>query len=584
MSNSRCKFHAHENCLLEKPEGWTTDTPNCFGRSFNELKLMDEKFFDFMETNYPDICVEYVFECEWDRFKKSKVFTSNGKKIELWKQYQKENPDYWQDRPLKRLIPRECVRGGLLDVLTLKYTAEENPDSDLYVVDINSLYSYVSMNTKFGVGPYTVIVGEDLQYIYYNLISEEWFYKDESLQGGSAFCSILVPLDIEDPILKFKLNNTTVMAVCLACAKLSSPEPCNHKEKNRVFTGCWMMSTINQITREGYTVVRFLEVHHFPQKDYILKDYVQLLCTERLKNSNLLQDAKTVEEQNLICDNLNESMCLPDHLKIKPSDCKNNSNLKKFFKDLMNCLFGMFSRNTNNLLTKKCTTQFELEELGFKYAIADLNVFRDHCLVEYVLNDNSVPPNKSTNIYIGAEIASQAMVVLRNYILSLKKVDSKILYYDTDSIVFSLKKNTVNPLPMSPAIGHFKHVYPPKKIQSFYALGPRNYSISYLNSNNELCSIVKVKGLSLTSLNNKNIIDNNTYKKFIESNFNQNYECLLLNQIKKKTDKKTRKVSYESTSYSFSNVFTMKRHVPSENPLYKTYPFGFNCKGKTYHE
>jgi hypothetical protein len=50
------------------------------------------------------------------------------------------------------------------------------------------------------------------------------------------------------------------------------------------------------------------------------------------------------------------------------------------------------------------------------------------------------------------------------------------------------------------------------------------------------------------------------------------------------TDKKTKKVSYESTSYTFSNVFTMKRYVPSENPLYKTYPFGFNCAGKTYHE
>jgi hypothetical protein len=114
-------------------------------------------------------------------------------------------------------------------------------------------------------------------------------------------------------------------------------------------------------------------------------------------------------------------MSLPDDLKIKPSDCKNNSNLKQFFKDLMNCLFGMFSRNTNNLLTKKCTTQFELEELGKEYKITDLNVFNDHCLVEYVLNDNSIPPNRSTNIYIGAEIASQAMVVLRNYILSLKK-------------------------------------------------------------------------------------------------------------------------------------------------------------------
>jgi len=139
--------------------------------------------------------------------------------------------------PLKRLIPQECVCGGLLDILA--YTAEENPDSDLHIVDINSLYSYVSMNTEFSVGPYTMIVGEDLKNIYFNSIFEEWYYNPERLQGGSAFCSILVPLDIEDPILKFKLNNTTVMAVCHTCGKSSSPEPCHHEEKKRIFTGCW---------------------------------------------------------------------------------------------------------------------------------------------------------------------------------------------------------------------------------------------------------------------------------------------------------------------------------------------------------
>jgi hypothetical protein len=163
-------------------------------------------------------------------------------------------------------------------------------------------------------------------------------------------------------------------------------------------------------------------------------------------------------------------------------------------------------------------------------------------------------------------------------------MDSKIFYFDTDSIVYSLKKKTDNPLPMSPAIGHFKHVYPPKKIQSFYALGPRNYSISYLNSDNELCSIVKIKGLSLKSLYNKNIIDNNTYKIFIESNFNQNYKCLFLNQTKKTTEKNTKKVNYKLTPYLFNNVFTIKRYVPSENPHYKTYPFGFNIVGKTFNQ
>ncbi len=44
--------------------------------------------------------------------------------------------------------------------------------------------------------------------------------------------------------------------------------------------------------------------------------------------------------------------------------------------------------------------QFELEELGKEYAITDLNVIIDHCEVEYVLNDNTLPPNTSTNIYI----------------------------------------------------------------------------------------------------------------------------------------------------------------------------------------
>ncbi len=46
------------------------------------------------------------------------------------------------------------------------------------------------------------------------------------------------------------------------------------------------------------------------------------------------------------------------------------------------------------------------------------------------------------------------------------------------------------------------------------------------------------------------------------------------------TDKKTKTVYYKS----FSNVFKMKRYVPSENPHYKTYPFGFNCAGKNYYE
>jgi hypothetical protein len=61
----------------------------------------------------------------------------------------------------------------------------------------------------------------------------------------------------------------------------------------------------------------------------------------------------------------------------------------------------------------------------------------------------------------------------------------KLFYTDTDCIFFSMPKNQIVPLPISDAVGHFKNIYP-GEILSFFALGPKNYQITYKTSKTEI--------------------------------------------------------------------------------------------------
>jgi hypothetical protein len=62
-----------------------------------------------------------------------------------------------------------------------------------------------------------------------------------------------------------------------------------------------------------------------------------------------------------------------------------------------------------------------------------------------------------------------------------------------------MPKNQIVPLPISDAVGHFKNIYP-GEIISFFALGPKNYQITFKTPNNEIKSVTKVRGFCLSNL------------------------------------------------------------------------------------
>ena len=586
-----CLYHAHEPCKAKVNKNRTPTTKNFLGRTFAEQQVLDKKFVDFMSENYPSVKLEFINACDWEK-KKRKIEKNNKTMWNNFKQKYKE--DYDDNRPLKRLIPREAIRGGALDVYNLTFDKNVNTNEDIYFCDINSLYSDVAMNTQFGIGPCKVLSHpKELEKVFWNFTIYQFCYEGIELQGGAAFCKVLVPQNEEYPFLPFRINNEyTVMACCRTCAEKKLTKNCTHKDPARSFTGCWMISTLNQLAKEGYQI-KFYEIHYFPQKAFLLRDYVQILCSERLKNSGIVNNSMDDEKKQLVCDEINKVMNLSEQVKLNPKDCVNNPGQKQCFKDYMNCLFGFFSRNTKDVMTKKCYSQNDIDQIALKNKIVNVNVLTDKiCSIDYVLDTNKIPPNLDSNIYIGGEVSSAAFVQLRKHLKSVINHKGIPLMIDTDAIIFKMPKGEPIPLKIGPAVGLWKHEYQPGKIEKFFALASRNYAICYSNQNDILNEVLKVRGLSLKLSLNQKLINCDVFKNFILNFFQNNFKAIKVPQTKRFKDSKTFQYCYKMSSFNFANNLISKRFLLTSNveenykkslleenaDLFKSYPYGYKLK------
>ena len=123
-------------------------------------------------------------------------------------------------------------------------------------------------------------------------------------------------------------------------------------------------------------------------------------------------------------------------------------------------------------------------------------------------------------MYIGADINAHARIIIFDYIRLLQSVGIRVYAVDTDCLFYSVPKNVKDPLKFRDSIGDFKSVIPKNcELLSYHLLGCRNYSMLYKDCEAKLHTITKVKGLSLTSSHMSQLIDHQTYERYIEKHF-----------------------------------------------------------------
>ena len=563
-----CFYHGHyENCLINPNANASTKNP-LSNKTYLALNEEFEQKAANLLINHPNELdsVKVFWECNYLNSR------AHEESLKTFLDH------HFKSRPLIRLCPRSAVRGGFLECFALKFMQSENPEDKFYCLDINGLYSFVAIKNPFMTGPYQILVGSLIKKIIFE--NDNYFFIENNFQKtkmqGTMLITILPPRNIFIPFLPIKLEDgTCVNTLCLSCAKLTNQNSCTHNDKERALTAVYFISEINFAIKLGYIVLEIHECHFFRSSEFILKDFVQILNCLKIQNSNCLQKYVTNEEKQKYCEFLNETMELEAPFNLTPQNIADNSTLKNFYKLSANSLFGKLEQKSNRTKTKFVSSQSEIEDIFFSNdEIESIVCFNENCCqVEVKPSNFKQTPNRHANCYIGGQLTAYARQVIYEYIQIISD-HGKLFYSDTDCIFFSMPKTQIVPLPISDAVGHFKHIYP-GEIISFFAIAPKNYQITYKTTKNEIKSVTKVRGFSLSNFFLQNEIDDNLFHFYLSQFVKGEVEKKSLAQLRVKKGSKKFKTESKLELIKFSNIISNRRLVANKCKYFTTFPYGF---------
>ncbi|XP_071801293.1 uncharacterized protein [Asterias amurensis] len=153
--------------------------------------------------------------------------------------------------------------------------------------------------------------------------------------------------------------------------------------------------------------------------------------------------------------------------------------------------------------TEVVTEPSRLYEMLFSddLLIDNVNFFNDELAeVKFSTQEEFVAPNPRTNVIIAAFTTAHARLKLYSV---LEQLQQRVLYYDTDSVIFVSSPGQYNP-PVGDYLGDLTSEINPKDgnhITSFVSGGPKNYAYN-LDTGKTFC---KVRGFTLNCRNSQKI-------------------------------------------------------------------------------
>lgn len=483
-------------------------------------------------------------------------------------------------RPLNRLIPRSVVRGGYLEVFRLH--SKKSETSKIHFVDFNSMYPSVARNSEFPLGEYKIYLENEIS-PNLKLINGEYFFKDESCKCDIALVSILCPSDLDHPFLPYRLNDQVFYSNCFTCLKQKRTNPCRHRSANkRRFVSVYTMEELAYAVSElKYEVKYFYELYHYSSSGMVLKEFVDILASERLKNSNVL-DGLHPYLQSTYCECINGKMNFDhDKLLLKPENCKNNQAQSKFIKLLTNSLLGRFALHSNFSKRTFLRSDHDLDLLLSNHSNTILEFFpvNAHVMeVEYI-TDTGTSASKEGNLIWTALINSRARIKMHKLIQTLSKDNCDLLYVDTDSVAFVSKTNYLLPFDLTPAFGDLKNVIEGAEITEFLSLGPRSYCVVY-EQNGQKKYLTKIKGLNLAADVVKGQITPEVFESYLNDHFNEQVETKYIPQQRQTVSVQTKSFKQMVYLRQFSNELHLKRFIVPKDKKRITYSFGYSFKNQ----
>ena len=228
---------------------------------------------------------------------------------------------------------------------------------------------------------------------------------------------------------------------------------------------------------------------------------------------------------------------------------------------------GKFAQRPNMVKTE----QIRDPQVYFDYLssdeinVLDANLVSDDMIeIQYEYTDNFIQPNAKTNVVIAAFTTAYARLKLYDV---LDMLQERVLYYDTDSVIFVSKPGDPEP-PVGPYLGDLTDELKGDHITTFISGGPKNYC--YRTNTNKVET--KIRGITLNCTARQKV------------NFDVIRELVHLHAVCKVNDKVTVDIPYKITRNAKDKNIETKRmkkdyRIVYDKRLiiddYKTLPYGY---------
>ena len=306
-------------------------------------------------------------------------------------------------------------------------------------------------------------------------------------------CKVLPPRELYFPVLPSRINGKLVFPLCRTCAEVQQSK-CNHSIEEKCLEGTWVTLEVQEALRQGYQIVEIYEVWHWEKLGLLFGDYVDMFLKGKQEADGYPDNVKSDEEkQQYIKDYYEREGVLLDAKKIQK-----NKGLRSVMKMLLNSFWERFGMNTNKTQYKVISNPLEWFEMvsDDQYTIHNADFSHENYVqVFYSTNVEMHEGSSQTSVVLAAFVTCHARLKLYQ---ELKKIDKRVLYFDTDSIIYVRSPGQYRPI-LGDYLGDFTDEIKKKgasHIVEFISAGPKNYAYKMDNGKTS-CT---VKGITLNHI------------------------------------------------------------------------------------
>ncbi|XP_071104149.1 uncharacterized protein [Haliotis cracherodii] len=373
------------------------------------------------------------------------------------------------------LDTRDAFFGGRTNATKLHYTAQE--EEEIKYVDVCSLYPYICKYGKYPLG--------------HPMMMDHPNVSQLNHLEGLIRCRILPPSQLYHPLLPYRAGGKLMFPLCRSCTDGQMDGDCRHTDEERAWVGTYTTIEVQTAVREcGYRVLHIFEPWHFDNFSEYSRSTHQGGLFAKYVACGLPEGCTDPQDYA-------HQIYQKERVTLDVNRIMKNPGLWALAKGCLNNHWGKFGQRLGFGKASFVTEP----DLFFAMLRDERHEVKDVLIVNENMLFVSTEPRKdfhsshpTSNVVIAAWVTAQARLKLYSYLMPLEQ---RVLYFDTDSIIYVHKASVWNP-PLGDTLGDLTDELDGNSISTFVSGGPKNYAYKLVRPTKDgTRTLCKVRGFTL---------------------------------------------------------------------------------------